>query len=169
MTTSLNSSKPVLDQDGRSGQSRIRTILTADTTLTQEAHDGQVIGFNSLTGLTVTLPAATGTGMWFKFYVAVLATSGSYKIQVANATDFFVGEIMGARTDSGNAVLGFCPANSGTVATNSDTITLNRTTTGSVNVGEWIEVQDVATATWHVKGMLTATGAAFATPFSAAV
>jgi hypothetical protein len=38
-----------------------------------------------------------------------------------------------------------------------------------VNVGEWIEVEDVATATWAVKGMLTATGAAFATPFSAAV
>jgi protein-arginine kinase len=104
MTTSLNSSRPVLDQDARSGQSRIRTILTASTTLTQELHDGQTIGFNALAGLTVTLPAATGTGMKFRFYVAVLATSNSYIIQVANATDFFVGEIMGARTDSGNAV-----------------------------------------------------------------
>jgi hypothetical protein len=58
----------------------------------------------------------------------------------------------------------------GTVATNSDTITLNRTTTGSVNVGEWIEVEDVATATWAVKGMLTdGRGVRNATPFSAAV
>jgi hypothetical protein len=62
MTTSLNSSRPVLDQDARSGQSRIRTILTASTTLTQELHDGQTIGLNALAGLTVTLPAATGTG-----------------------------------------------------------------------------------------------------------
>jgi hypothetical protein len=99
----------------------------------------------------------------------VLATSNSYIVKVASATDFFVGEIMGARTDSGNAVLGFCPVNSGTVATNSDTITLNRTTTGSVNVGEWFICEDVATATWQVRGMLTATGAAFATPFSATV
>jgi hypothetical protein len=66
MTTSLNSSRPVLDQDARSGQSRIRTILTASTTLTQELHDGQTIGLNALAGLTVTLPAATGTGMKFR-------------------------------------------------------------------------------------------------------
>ncbi len=145
-------------------------VLTANTTVDRDVHaNGPVIGLNKLDGLTVTLPAAVGSGDRYFFRVAVLATSSSYVIKVASATDFFVGEIMGARTDSGNAVLGFCAANSGTVSTNSDTITLNRTTTGSVNVGEWLEVKDVATATWHVRGMLTATGAAFATPFSAAV
>jgi hypothetical protein len=80
-----------------------------------------------------------------------------------------IGIINGSRVDSGNAVLGFAAANSGTVATNSDTITLNRTTTGSVSVGEWIDVEDVAANTWSVNGMLSATGAAFATPFTAAV
>jgi len=144
--------------------------LTAATTLDRDVHaNGPILRLNSLTGLTATLPAAVGSGDRYFFQVAVLATSGSYVINVASATDFFVGELMGARTDSGNAVLGFCAANSGTVSTNSDTITLNRTTTGSVNVGEWIIVEDVASATWQVRGMLTATGAAFATPFSAAV
>ena len=60
-------------------------------------------------------------------------------------------------------------ANSGTVSTNSDTITLNRSTTGSVTLGEWLEVEDIAANTWAVNGMLSATGAAFATPFTAAV
>lgn len=145
-------------------------VLTANTTVDRDTHaNGPVIGLNAAAGLTVTLPAAVGSGDSYYFRVAALATSNSYIIKVASATDFFVGEILGARTDSGNAVLGFCAANSGTVSTNSDTITLNRTTTGSVNVGEWIEVVDVASATWQVRGMLTATGAAFATPFSAGV
>lgn len=144
--------------------------LTASVTLDRDIHaNGPALGLSSLTGLTATLPAATGGGDVYRFHVALLATSSSYVIQVANAADFFIGEIMGSRTDSGNAVLGFCAANSGTVATNSDTITLNRTTTGSVNVGEWIEVHDVLVNTWRVRGMVTATGAAFATPFSAAV
>ena len=138
-------------------------------TLTAATHAGKWIKLDTAAGSTVTLPAATGTGNVYRFYVSALATSNSHIVKVANATDFFVGGIMGARTDSGNAVLGFYAANSGTVATNSDTITLNRTTTGSVNVGEWIEVTDVATATFQVRGFLSATGGAFATPFSAAV
>lgn len=167
MTTSLNSSRPVLDQDSREGQSRLATILTADTTLTQEAYDGKTIGFNALAGLTVTLPAALGTGQKYRFYVAVLATSNSYKIQVANATDFFIGMITGVSDDPAT-VKGWIAANSGTVSTNSDTVTLNRSTTGSVAVGEWIEVEDVASATWAIRGLIAQTGTE-ATPFTAAV
>lgn len=168
--TSLNNNSHIADTGpGPYAQAggRVKT-LTANTTLDAGTDDMTVL-LNATAGLTVTLPAATGSGVKYRFVVAALATSNSYICQVASATDFFIGEIVGARTDSGNAVLGFCAANSGTVSTNSDTITLNRTTTGSVNVGEWFEVQDVATATWYVRGMLTATGAAFATPFSAAV
>jgi len=150
--------------------SLISIPLTADTTLLNHIHaNGPVLRLNATAGLTATLPAATGSGARYYFEVFALATSNSYKIQVANATDYFMGVITGARTDSGNAVLGFAAANSGTVATNSDTITLNRTTTGSVNVGEWIAIEDAATNVWQVRGVLTATGAAFATPFSAAV
>lgn len=168
--TSLNSAARISDTGpGPYAQSggRVRT-LTANTTI-DSSYDDQTVLLNALAGLTVTLPAATGSGAKYRFMVSVLATSNSYVIQVASGTDFFVGMIYGERVDSGNATLGFAAANSGTVATNSDTITLNRTTTGSVSVGEWIEVVDVASATWFVKGMLSATGAAFATPFSAAV
>lgn len=141
----------------------------ATKTLTVAANNNQVIKLDTLAGSVVTLPAATGSGAKFKFLVTVLATSASHKIQVANNADFMIGIINGTRVDSGDAVLGFPAANSGTVATNSDTITLNRTTTGSVTVGEWIDVEDVAANTWAVNGMLSATGAAFATPFTAAV
>ena len=146
-------------------------VIAAGSTKTLSVADdgGKVVKLDTLTGSVVTLPAATGSGARFRFLVSALATSNSHKIQVANASDYMIGIITGARVDSGNAVLGFAAANSGTVATNSDTITLNRTTTGSVSVGEWVEVEDVAANVWAVSGVLSATGAAFATPFSAAV
>ncbi|MGY4295385.1 hypothetical protein ACVWXN_003480 [Bradyrhizobium sp. i1.4.4] len=142
--------------------------LAGGSTRTLTGQDsGKTVKLDTLTGSVVTLPAASGSGARFKFLVTVLATSNSHKVQVANAQDFMIGIIMLERTDT-NVVLGFAAANSGTVATNSDTITLNRTTTGSVVVGEWIEVEDVAANTWEVRGMLGATTAQ-ATPFTAAV
>ncbi|MES2671605.1 MAG: hypothetical protein V4673_14475 [Pseudomonadota bacterium] len=144
-------------------------IAAGASKILTRADAGRVIKLDTLAGSVVTLPAAVGSGAKFRALVAVLATSASHKIQVANAQDFMIGLILGSRVDSGNAVLGFAAANSGTVATNSDTITLNRSTTGSVTVGEYVDLEDVAANTWQVSGLLSATGAAFATPFSAAV
>lgn len=122
-----------------------------------------VYQWDTATGSVATLPAATGTNVRLLFYVSTLATSNSHIVKTSPATDSFGGLIFGARTDSGNAVLGFA----GTIGgTNSNTITLNRTTTGSVNKGEWVECIDVASGVWLVRGFLSATGAAFATPFS---
>lgn len=146
------------------------SYLAAGSTLTlTAANAGKLVKLDTATGSVVTLPAATGSGNRFRFLVSALATSNSHKIQVANASDFMIGMAFGTRVDVGNATLGFAAANSGTVATNSDTITLNRTTTGSVTVGEWLMVEDVAANTWKTEAFLTATGAAFATPFTAAV
>lgn len=138
-------------------------ILAGSTLAVSAAlHAGRTISLDQLAGSVCTLPPATGTGNKYRFRVGVLATSVSHKIQVTLA-DVMQGIILGVRTDSGNAVLGFA------AAATSDTITLNRTTTGSVNLGEWVECEDVATGIWQVSGVLSATGAAFATPFSAAV
>lgn len=131
-------------------------VLTGDD-------DEKVILWDTAAGSTVTLPDATGSGFHVKLVVSVLATSNSHVVKVANASDTMIGVILGARVDSGNAVLGFA------AGATSDTITLNRTTTGSVSKGEWVECHDVANNVWHVQGFLTATGAAFATPFSATV
>lgn len=161
----------ILDNNGvptpvlQIGSSR---YLAAGATKTLTGLDsGKTIKLDTLAGSVVTLPAATGSGARFKFLVSVLATSNSHKIQVANASDFMIGIIMGVSDDPAT-VKGWIAANSGTVGTNSDTITLNRTTTGSVAVGEWIEVEDVAANTWEVRGMIAQTGTE-ATPFSAAV
>lgn len=49
----------------------------------------------------------------------------------------------------------------------SDTITMSGSTTGGVR-GSMVELQDVASGIWMVRGSLVSTGAE-ATPFSAAV
>lgn len=123
----------------------------------------KLVKLDTLTGSVVTLPPALGSLRRFDFIVSVLATSNSHIVKVANAVDVMTGLILGSRIDAGNAVLGFA------AQANSDTITLNRTTTGSVSLGEWLELIDIAAGVWHVRGLLSATGAAFATPFSATV
>lgn len=140
-------------------------FIAAGSTLavTAALHTGRTIKLDTLTGSVATLPAATGSGNTYNFLVTVLATSNSHIVKVANASDTMIGIINGTRVDSGNAVLGFA------AQATSDTITLNRTTTGSVTLGEWFSVTDEATNVWAVNGMLSATGAAFATPFSATV
>lgn len=122
-----------------------------------------VYQWSSASGSTATLPAATGSLMELFFYVSVLATTNSHIVKCSPATDTFIGPIFGARTDSTNVVLGFFGVTGGS---NSNTITLNRSTTGSVNVGEWVWLQDAASGIWRCAGMLSATGASFATPFS---
>lgn len=135
----------------------------ATLSLSKALHDGKLVKLDTAAGSIVTLPPALGTGFRARFIVSLLATSNSHIIKVQNATDIMIGILMGYRVDSGNAVLGFSPGAS------DDTITLNRTTTGSVKLGEYIDVEDIAAGFWSVRGMLSATGAAFATPFSATV
>ena len=145
---------------------RSTMIAAGATKALTAANNDNIIKLDTLAGSVVTLPAASGSGVQFTFYVSVLATSNSHIIYTASAngvggSDVFIGLIQGARIDSTNAPLTF--AAQGT----SNTITLNRTTTGSVTVGEYIVVTDVATNKWLITGsQLTATGAAFATPFS---
>lgn len=131
-------------------------------TLSRATDRGAVVRLDTLTGSVVTLPPSLGDGCTFRFIVSVLATSNSHIVKVANATDVFRG------------LLACLDSNLGTVnnfafaaASDSDTITLDRTNTGSVILGEWIEVFDYAAGVWHVRGQLS--GAAPATPFSATV
>ena len=130
--------------------------------VTAEVHAGRVGNLDTAAGSTVTLPAAVGSGAKFKFRVSVLATSNNHIVKVANAVDVFQGIIL-AGGDTATTVL-----NHWATAASSDTITLNRTTTGSTQLGEWIEVEDVAPGIWQVFGVLEQTGTE-ATPFSATV
>ena len=123
---------------------------------------GKVITLNVAAGTTITLPAAEGTGNMYSFVTTVLATSNQHKVQVANATDVMSGSLNVVDNADGTTTSFGCVAAS-------DTITLNRTTTGSVKVGgDRFHVQDVAAGYWAVWGVTTGTGGE-ATPFSAAV
>ena len=141
----------------------IHTFVATDAVTIVE-HAGRTLLLGEVGGnaaLTLTLPAATGTGAVYKFIVSVTNTS-NYKIQVADATDTIDG-IMLYLDEDGTAITGFP-----TVAA-SDTITLNGGTTGGI-VGDYLELIDIATNQYHVRGVMrVAAGANPATPFTAAV
>ena len=138
--------------------------FTATDSVTIAEHAGRTLLLGEVGGnaaVTLTLPAATGTGAVYKFIVSVTNTS-NYKIQVADATDTIDG-IMLYLDEDGTAVTAFP-----TVAA-SDTITLNGGTTGGI-VGDYLELIDIATDQYHVRGVMrVAAGANPATPFTAAV
>ena len=122
-------------------------------------HSGAPIILNRAAGVTVTLPAATGSGAKFHFIVGTTVTSNSDKIQVT-----------GDDVMTGVAILGQDAADTAVLfetAGTSDTITLNGSTTGGIK-GDSIEVIDIAADTWWVRVIGSATGTE-ATPFSAAV
>jgi septum formation inhibitor-activating ATPase MinD len=132
---------------------------TSKTLTVQDNHG--VVKLDSAAGSTVTLPAATGSGVKFKFVVTTLATTTNHIVQAANSSDVMIGIIFTRDDTAANAE---AYASTGT----SDTITLNRTTSGGVTRGEWLTAEDIAANTWHVSGFITNTGTSV-TPFSAAV
>lgn len=142
-----------------SGSSSLVTV-DANVTLTSANHAGRTMLLSVASGATVTLPAATGTGNTYKFFVATTVTSNSYIIQVASASDTMAGvAIVANDTDNSASIF--------ETAATSDTITLNGTTTGGI-LGGQVELQDVATGVFSVVVRGAATGTE-ATPFSAAV
>lgn len=138
------------------------TFVNAGSTLAlTSANNGNVIKLNATGGSTVTLPVATGSGNRFSFIVTVLATSNSHIVKRTNASgDIMTGLALGLRADSVGTMLGFA------TQSNSNTITFNRSTTGSVTLGEWIECIDIAANTWQTKVFYSSTGASPATPYS---
>tara|TARA_Y100000114_G_scaffold149624_1_gene164018 strand:- start:6 stop:488 length:483 start_codon:yes stop_codon:yes gene_type:complete len=153
-------SGPVTATNGFITGSGSLVSVTADVTLTSASHAGRTMVFDIASGATVTLPAASGTGNVYKFFVKTTVTSNSYKIQVANANDTMAGLAIVSNDESATADI------FATTAT-SDTITLNGTTTGGI-LGGQVEIQDVASNVFSVVTKGAATGSE-ATPFSAAV
>lgn len=102
---------------------------------------------------TFNLPAATGKGGLYRFFVGVTATGN--KVWKAAGTDTFQGQASVA--SAGTA--GTFPT-----ASNSNTITMNQTTSGGV-LGSIVEVWDIAPGVWAVQVNANGTGVA-TTPFS---
>jgi type 1 fimbria pilin len=118
------------------------------------------MNLNVASGATVTLPAASGTGNVYRFFVQTTVTSNNYVIQVASGDDTMSG-IAVVANDSDNTASIF------ETAADSDTITLDGTTKGGI-LGGQVELQDVASGKFRVLINQAATGTE-ATPFSAAV
>lgn len=143
-----------------SGANSIVSVTDSTATVTAAAHAGRTVLLNRAAGITLTLPAATGTGNAYKFFVQTTVTSNNYIIQVASASDTMAGTAIVAN-DGGNTASIF------ETASTSDTITMDGSTTGGI-LGGMVELQDVATGLWAVRVVGAATGTE-ATPFSAAV
>ena len=134
---------------------------TGTLAVTEALHDGKVIALDTAAGSICTLPAATGSGAFFRFLVTVTATTNSHIIKVTT-NDTMTGFVLN------NDVDGTAPAFYKATSTD-DTITMNRTTTGGV-IGDYIECIDMLTDLWFIRGMITCVaGSNIATPFSATV
>lgn len=134
--------------------------LTAATTLTKKAHGNAVIVWNSTTGAALTLPASSGDGTKFEVVMNKLIGSGTFKLQVANATDVMAGIAVTVDDDG-------VPANAWATSATSDTISMDGSTQGG-KVGDRITAIDMASGFWQVNVWSNESGTE-ATPFSAAV
>lgn len=135
-------------------------VAAATLTLDRHIHRDTVVNLARAAGVTVTLPAASGSGDRYYVHVSVAVTSNNHIIQVANANDTMAGEITTATTTTG---AGTHEAAGGT----DDTITMNGTTSGGL-IGSNFEFVDVAANLWLVNGHMVGSGS-LATPLSAAV
>lgn len=153
-------SGPITSTNGFiSGSGSIVSATAATLTVTSTSHSGRTVVLDRAAGQAVTLPAATGSGNTYKFFVATTITSNATTIKV-----------VGDDTMSGVAIVANDGGNSASIfeaGATADTITFNGSTTMGLK-GDVVELQDVAADLWSVRVVGAATGTE-ATPFSATV
>jgi len=155
-----------IDSSGRSKLLGTQPVtLTGDTTISAASHAGKVILLGEVGGnakLSATLPAATGSGVSYKFIISV-ANTAEYEIQVTT-TDIFDGYmtvIDGNLQTTINAVFDYTAADSDTMNLDSDGI--------CGDVGDWVEVTDILSGVWAVKGACRSDGDAYTTVWAAEI
>lgn len=136
------------------------SVTSATLTLTKKSHGSATIIANRAAGITLTLPAASGTGTKFRIAVGTTVTSNNLIVQVANSSDIMTGTAVMC-ADGGDTTVGF------ETGASDDTITMNGSTKGGIK-GDIVELEDIATNTWLVRVTGSATGTEV-TPFSSAV
>lgn len=133
---------------------KIVNVTDPTVTLSAATHANKTTTLNRAAGVTVTMPAATGTGNIYRLFVGTTTTPN---IIINRAgSDTFHGMVY-QLADGGSTLNAYECA--GAVA-----ITLNGTTTGGIK-GDQFEFQDVASGTWRIIGHTSATGTE-ATPVS---
>jgi hypothetical protein len=142
---------------------RVVTIV-ATGAITEAANEGKINLLGEVGGdaiVTLTLPASTGGGARYKFYLSVANTS-TYVIQKAGS-DVFTGmariwDMDAATTESIFDAVG---------TSSSDVFTWNAGTTGGYRIGDWVEFVDILAGFWAVESSAHCpTSSNPATPFS---
>jgi hypothetical protein len=133
-------------------------LLTAAITLSPSLHAGRTLMWNLAGGFTATLPAATGSGAIYRFQVLVVSTTG-YVLSAAGTDKIKGGLLITAAGATAGTGCWF-------VSTTNANITLNGTTTGGVAIGDYYQVQDIASGLWLTSGGLLTGSGTLATPFS---
>ena len=141
---------------------RVVTLNAATITITPQEHAGKLLLMTRASNvMTINLPVASGSGDVYKFLNAAVRTSGSVVINAGAGTPGASGVFVGQVTSHGGAA-----SNISYVTSTNDIFTLNITTTGGVNPGDYLEVVDTAAGIWRVtKAEVWASGLQ-ATPFT---
>lgn len=134
--------------------------VTASRTLTR-SDIGAPIVVNAAAGLTLTLPASSGSGDDYEIIIGTTVTSNNVIAKVANSTDVMQGVAFTSSDNAADAAISF------ETAASSDTITMNGSTTGGLR-GDRVLLKDYAAGFWQVQVLSAATGTEV-TPFSATV
>lgn len=113
--------------------------------------------FNRSGGVTATLPAATGSGLWYEFQVLTVSTAN---VVSTNGTDVFKGAFWISLVGTTTTPLEVFST------TTLKNITLNGTTQGGLTIGDSFRVRDVAANVWAVDNAQVTGSGTLATPFS---
>lgn len=135
-------------------------VETGDFQVTSHKHGNKIIVLDNAAGQAITLPAATGTGDTYKFFIRTTITSNSTTIKVPDGDHTMCGYAQ-VLQDGGDTEVAF------ETAATTDTITLNGTTTGGIKNGV-LQLTDIGQDEFLVEIVQPATGTE-ATPFSATV
>lgn len=123
---------------------------------------GNINLLNVAAGTTFTLPAATGSGVSYKFVVSTTASSNAHKILAASSADFITGRATGATAAGATLQFSANPA-----ATHSIQMPFAGTQPSGGFSGDWFTFTDIAANLWEVQGQYQA-GTTATTPFSTA-
>lgn len=136
-------------QSGPRGQLGV-VALTATALLNAAEHAGRVCAVSvGAATVTITLPAATGSGDTYRLYTVVNGTPSDFVIDADATGGADLQGVLALSTDIAGVTI--C-SNTG-----DNTITMNGTTTGGLP-GSWVECIDVATGIYAVTGGLKASG-----------
>lgn len=129
----------------------------AALTITQALHDGKTIVLAA--AAAITLPAMTGSGARYRFVCGATATA----VTITATGAHLYGTVL-VNTDGAFAAGTLFTLGAGVSTTGNTIITMDGSTRGG-NIGDWIEIEDIATSKGAVRGMLNGSGTEF-TPYS---